>query len=145
MSVEKQRREAERWLRQAEDDLDAARLLLTNGKFAQSAFFSQQAGEKAMKAVWLATDADPWGHSLGRLVKDLPDPAVRARFAPLLEGALALDKLYIPTRYPDALADLTPGEAYTKGEAEAALAHSTTIVQTVREWIATSAGPGLGR
>lgn len=136
MSVEKQRREAERWLRQAEDDLDAARLLLTSGKFAQSAFFSQQAGEKAMKAVWLAMDADPWGPSLGRLVKDLPDPEVRVRFAPLLDAALALDKLYIPTRYPDALADLIPGEAYTQREAEAALAHSEAILQAVREWMA---------
>lgn len=145
MSAEKQRREAERWLRQAEDDLDAARLLLTSGKLAQSAFFSHQVAEKAMKAAWLATDADPWGHSVSRLIKDLPDPETRARFAPLLDAALALDKLYIPTRYPDALADLIPGEAYTEREAEDALTHSACILRAVREWMVEPPASGPGR
>lgn len=61
MSVEKQQLEARRWLRQADDDLEASRALEVAGKYAQAAFFAQQAGEKALKAVWLALDADPWG------------------------------------------------------------------------------------
>ena len=135
MSVEKQRRESDRWLRQAQDDLEAAEVLVRSGKYAQGAFFAQQAGEKALKAVWLALDADPWGHSLARLIKDLPDEEARRRLEPLLEVALALDKLYVPTRYPDALAELTPGEAYTQGEAEAAVRQATSVVEAVRGWL----------
>jgi HEPN domain-containing protein len=48
-----------------------------------------------------------------------------------LEAALALDKLYIPTRCPDALAELTPGEAYTPSQARAAIAHARAILQAV--------------
>ena len=72
MSVEKQRCEALRWLRQAGDDLEAARALEAAAKYAQAAFFAQQAGEKALRAVWLSLDTDPWGHSLGRLVREMP-------------------------------------------------------------------------
>ncbi len=134
MSVEKQQLEARRWLRQADDDLEASRALEVAGKYAQAAFFAQQAGEKALKAVWLALDADPWGHSLGRLVREMPD-AAREVFAPLLEEALALDKLYIPTRYPDALANLTPAEAYTRREAQTAQAQAGAILSAVKRWL----------
>jgi HEPN domain-containing protein len=134
MSVEKRQREAWRWLKQAEDDLEAARVLAAAGKFAQAAFFAQQAGEKALKAVWLQLDADPWGHALGRLVREMPKPA-QARFASLLEAALALDKLYIPTRYPDALAELTPAEAYTRSEAQSALTSAAAIIGQAKAWL----------
>lgn len=140
MSVEKRQREAWRWLKQAEDDLEAARVLAAAGKFAQAAFFAQQAGEKALKAVWLQLDADPWGHALGRLVREMPKPA-QARFASLLEAALALDKLYIPTRYPDALAELTPAEAYTLNEARAAIAAAERILNEAADWLSTNLGP----
>ena len=36
MSIEKSRWEAERWIRTAEDDLDSAKILKTNSKFAHS-------------------------------------------------------------------------------------------------------------
>ncbi|RDI96146.1 HEPN domain-containing protein [Meiothermus sp. QL-1] len=134
MSAEKQRREALRWLRQAEDDLEAGHALASAGKYAQAAFFAQQAGEKALKAVWLAQDADPWGHSLGRLIREMPE-AAKSAFDPLLDYALALDKLYIPTRYPDALAELTPAEAYTQSEAQTALAQAGQILQLAARWL----------
>ena len=33
-----------------------------------------------MKAVWIALDRDPWGHSITRLIKDLPAPEQDPRF-----------------------------------------------------------------
>lgn len=131
MSEEKLRFEAERWYRQAGDDLDAAAALLAAQKYAQACFYAQQAAEKALKAVWLRLDLDPWGHSAARLIRELPAP-VKSDFISLLELALSLDKLYIPTRYPDALPDLTPSEAYTQGEAEAAIQAAQTILQAVQ-------------
>ena len=132
MSEEKLAREARRWLLQAIDDLEAAEALRRAGKFAQAAFFAQQSGEKAMRAVWFWIDEDPWGHSVARLVRDLPRKDLRLRFQDLLEVAFGLDKLYIPTRYPDALADLTPGESYTESEARAAIEAARALLERAR-------------
>jgi HEPN domain-containing protein len=134
MSAEKLRFEAERWFRQASDDLDAAAALLAAQKYAQSCFYAQQAAEKALKAIWLRLDLDPWGHSAARLIRELPDP-VQSDFRPLLELALSLDKLYIPTRYPDALPGLTPSEAYTQKEAETAIQSAQTILDAVQIYL----------
>lgn len=130
MSAEKRRLEANRWLLQARDDLEAGLLLIQAGKHAQAAFLAQQAGEKALKGLWIALDLDPWGHSLARLIRELPEEEARP-FLPLLPKALALDKLYIPTRYPDALPGLTPKEAYTEGEAQRALEDARAILEAV--------------
>ena len=45
--------EAQRWMDYARSDLDAANLLLERGEFfpRQICFMSQQAGEKALKAI----------------------------------------------------------------------------------------------
>ena len=45
------REEGLRWLDQAEADLKTARDCLKDGNFYASAFFSQQAGEKALKGL----------------------------------------------------------------------------------------------
>jgi HEPN domain-containing protein len=132
MSADKLQKEATRWLAQARDDLEAAQGLCDLGKNAQAAFYAQQAGEKALKAYWLKHDLDPWGHSLGRLLRDLPEP-LKAELTHLREAALHLDKLYIPTRYPDALVELTPAEAFTPKEAQAAIAYAQSIIEAISE------------
>ena len=71
MSVEKNVQEALRWLRTAEDDLDSATILRKNEKFPHACFHAQQAGEKALKAVWYFADADAWGHSIKKLIDNL--------------------------------------------------------------------------
>lgn len=117
MSAAKLRQEAERWYRQAENDLGAASALLKVDSYAaQSCFLAQQAAEKSLKAVGFLLDTDPWGHSCTKLIQNLPE-AEQKTFSEVLDDARALDKLYIPTRYPDALAELTPAEAFTKQEA----------------------------
>lgn len=130
MSEKKRLQEAERWYEQALDDLEAASALLAAKKYAQTCFYSQQAGEKALKAVWYFLDLDPWGHSCARLIQKLPEDE-QIPFADVVETALALDKLYIPTRYPDALAELTPAEAFTKREGESAIAAAQEILDCV--------------
>lgn len=132
MSEEKLRFEAERWYRQAVDDLDAAEVLAVR-KYAQACFYAQQAAEKALKSVWIRLDLDPWGHSAARLIRELPD-TVKPEFVSLLDLALGLDKLYIPTRYPDALPDLTPSEAYTQQEARVAIQSAQTILNHIQRY-----------
>ena len=43
--------------------------------------------------------------------------------------AVTLDKLYIPTRYPNGLPELVPSEAYGKTDAENAISCATRIIE----------------
>jgi HEPN domain-containing protein len=138
MSVDKQRDEARRWLTTAEEDLEAARILLAGGAFSHACFFCQQCGEKAVKALWLWLGGDPWGHSVQKLIEGIPDPEAQAALGQLLEEGAALDRCYVPTRYPNGLPDLTPGKCYFRSDAETCLASAQRIVEAVRERLATS-------
>ena len=105
----------------------------------------QAMAEKALKAVWIASDLEPWGQSVTRLMQDLPAPA-DASFDGMIDAALYRDKMYIPTRYPDAIAELTPGEAYTRSEADTALRkprHSLT--EQVFGWVRIADAASAGR
>lgn len=135
MSVSKNRYEAERWLLTAEEDLHAAETLLNAGLFAQACFYAQQAGEKAVKALWYLIDADPWGHSIQRLVMDFPQKQRLPDAALWSEQAALLDKFYIPTRYPNGLPDLTPGQVYTRPEAVRGLETARALVTACRQWL----------
>jgi hypothetical protein len=64
MSIGKNKLEANRWFRTAEDDLDTSVLLKKYNKFAHSCFHAQKAAGKAIKAIWYFEDADPYtGHT----------------------------------------------------------------------------------
>jgi HEPN domain-containing protein len=134
MSTEKNIKEAIRWFRTAEDDLDSAKILKDNGKHAHSCFHSQQAAEKSLKAVWYLVDEDPWGHSIKKLIEDLESvsPDRYNEFEPLTRRALILDRFYIPTRYPNGLPDITPDVAFTGEDAEECINHAQKIVDAVR-------------
>jgi HEPN domain-containing protein len=49
----------------------------------------------------------------------------------ILDAARRLDKLYVPTRYPNGLPDLIPAEVYTETEAREAMDAAATILHTV--------------
>jgi HEPN domain-containing protein len=131
MSVEKQKHEAARWLGQALADLRAAENSMAAGIFEWACFQSQQAAEKALKAFWLHHSADPWGHSLLKLIEEFPDDELRSIISPLLPQAKALDKLYIPTRYPNGLPDSIPSEVYTEPEAQSAVESARQVIEAV--------------
>ncbi|MBP7282481.1 MAG: HEPN domain-containing protein [Leptospiraceae bacterium] len=46
-----------------------------------------------------------------------------------------LDKFYIPTRYPDGLPELTPGQSYRKSEAITALTAAKTVFQFAESYL----------
>ncbi|MEL6471041.1 MAG: HEPN domain-containing protein [Cyanobacteria bacterium J06623_4] len=140
MSVAKLQKEAERWFEQAEDDLSAALALLSANKFSQACFLSQQAAEKSLMAVGYRLDIDPWGHSCTKLIRGFPEEE-RQSFMEVEDDAKALDKLYIPTRYPDALAELTPADAFTEKEAIGAIASAQSILNRAKNIIYPSSNP----
>jgi HEPN domain-containing protein len=134
MSTEKNIREAKRWLTTAEDDNDSAVILKKNNKFAHSCFHAQQAGEKALKAVWYFADADPWGHSIKKLIDDLNsvDLKLYQRLESYARMGMVLDRFYIPTRYPNGLPDITPDAAFTDEDADTCISYSKKIIDEVR-------------
>lgn len=134
MSTEKNIREALRWFTTAEDDNDSAVILKENGKFAHSCFHAQQAGEKALKAVWYFADADPWGHSIKKLIEDLNsvDLKLYQRLESYTRIGMLLDRFYIPTRYPNGLPDITPDVAFTDEDADTCITYSKKIIDEVR-------------
>jgi len=129
MSQEGARHRAGLWLRQAEDDLRAARLLQGGGQAAQACFQAQQVGEKAIKALLAAEDRDLRSHSLTALLRELgEDPAQRWQ-----RPARLLDKLYAPTRYPDALGDELPADVFGPEDAAAALEAASELLAWAQE------------
>jgi hypothetical protein len=94
--------EAERWFKQARADLEVVDTLVSAGHYAASCFHSQQAAEKALKAVLYAEGARVvLGHSVRDLARQCAQ--VDKGFAGLAaEGAL-LDQfssqLAIPTDF----------------------------------------------
>lgn len=135
MGVEGNIKEAHRWINQAKDDINAGEILGENNKYAQACFLCQQAGEKALKALWFYFDEDPWGHSIYRLIEELPQKAKYKELDQLKESALLLDRLYIPTRYPNGLPGLTPMEAYNKLDVNGSLKAGKFIIERIESII----------
>jgi HEPN domain-containing protein len=115
------------WLSQARRDLEHARVATREGHHEWAAFAAQQAAEKACKALHLALGGAAWGHDVTHLLEALPGGMAGAD---LLDRAKALDKHYLPARYPSGFAAGTPHEHYTRREAEQAIADAEAIVES---------------
>jgi hypothetical protein len=67
-----------------------------------------------------------WGHSV---LKRLEGRANHVSISEdLLDAARALDKHYIPTRYPNGFDQGFPGDYYTKKEAGEAIEHARQVI-----------------
>ena len=125
------RDEAERWLRQAESDLAFAALGAREGFPAQACFTSQQAAEKALKAVlYLSGARFVPGHSVLELLdRAAADTGALRR---LRDSARQLDQYYIPTRYPNGLPGSIPAEVFTDSQAEDAVGRARAFIEAAR-------------
>lgn len=116
------------WLRQAQGDLRFAKAAVREGFYAQACFICQQASEKALKAIIYSRGAKAvLTHSLHKLCDELgvdDDLAMAAR---------TLDQYYVSARYPDALAEGTPDDVFTREQAEASLRYAERFVSKAEE------------
>ena len=137
MSAEKNRDEAKRWLETSRGDFETAEILLSSKRYAHSCFHAQQAGEKCVKALWYLADSDPWGHSIRRLIEEIPetDSGTYKDIAKHTEVGAKLDRYYIPTRYPNGLPELTPDQAYFEEDAREALGLARKLIECVERII----------
>lgn len=115
------------WLEAAREDLEHAGHAEEGGYFQWACFSAQQAAEKAVKAVFQSMGAEAWGHSVSDLLDELAD----RRNVPdeLVDRAIELDKAYIATRYPDAHQSGTPGQRYTRREANRLRGYAEEILE----------------
>jgi len=120
------------WFRQAERDLAHAKLSLEHKDYEWACFASHQAAEKALKALHLHFKQEAWGHSLSKLLLELPIEVPEE----LLEMAKILDLYYIPTRYPNGFPEGAPFEHFTKKQAEEAINYASEVLEFVRRKMA---------
>ncbi|MBU0513114.1 MAG: HEPN domain-containing protein [Chloroflexi bacterium] len=138
MSQSKNQYEAERWFQTAQEDLQAAQILREADIYAHACFHAQQCGEKSLKAMWYLLDCDPWGHSIQRLVREFPELDRIADQDEWLQRGAFLDRFYIPTRYPNGLPDLTPGQSYFRQDADQAIEQANFFLDACRELLASA-------
>ena len=117
------------WLRQAERDLEQARLSAGAGLHEWAAFAAQQSAEKAAKALIQHRRGSARGHSVTGLLRQLQDAE------PLLDAARELDLVYITSRYPNGLAEGSPSEHFGATTSARLIEHARTIVEFCRSQI----------
>jgi HEPN domain-containing protein len=81
----------------------------------------------------IAGGLDPWGHSIRALMHRCSEHGLHTDLEPAMQDAATLDKLYIPTRYPNGLPDTTPTEAFTEHEGRIAIQAATRILNRVSD------------
>lgn len=121
------------WFRQAEKDLKHAKKAAEGKDFEWACFAAQQAAEKAVKALYQSVHVDAIGHSVSRMMQDLP--ASLKPTEDLVEWAKELDKHYIPSRYPNFHPEGAPLDYYTAREAERATEGADRIIEFCRSKI----------
>jgi HEPN domain-containing protein len=121
------------WFRQAQKDLQHAKRAVDAGDFEWACFAAQQSAEKVVKSLYQSIHIDALGHSVSRMLQDLPTN-LRAP-EDLLERAKELDKHYIPSRYPNFHPEGAPLDYYTAPEARRAVEGCERIVEFVKSKI----------
>lgn len=116
-----------RWVRQAERDLENAKKNLDIEAYDVSLILCEQAAEKMLKALYIKkrNEEPPRTHSLRKLLEltDMPDDALKL--------VTELDSYYLVLRYPD-VGDIVPYENVDYEEAEDGINKAEQIIELAR-------------
>jgi len=135
MKSKKRLKEAANWFKQAEYDFKAAKWNLNGGFYNTVCFLSQQAAEKALKALIYFSGISRQKlltHSVFNLLKRTCEiiPELNEYF----EEARELDLHYIPSRYPNGLVSGFPHQFYGEKTARDALEAGKKILEIVKNY-----------
>jgi len=124
------------WLGEANAELRAARDLLACEHWSWCCFTSQQAAEKALKALCEHFRNPQFGHNLNLLREALEahiviPESVRA-------ACTRLNRYYIPTRYPNAFDRGIPAEQFFEADARQAVADAEEVIRLAESIIRPS-------
>jgi amidophosphoribosyltransferase len=115
------------WMGQAKRDLEMAARAMHAGFPEWTCFISQQAAEKAIKAVYQKKGGVAWGQS----VADLPKGLEKDLTVPgdLSRAARNLDRWYVQARYPDGFPRGKPGDYVDQEDGKDAISGAGRIIQ----------------
>jgi len=117
----------EQWIIKVAEDMQSADVLLSVGLIDNSCYFSQQAGEKALKAYLVQfMNEVPYTHNLGHLCQLCIE--YDESFIDIFRISSDLTTFAIRTRYPNAT-------TYTAEDAEEAIQKASRIFMFVQERI----------
>lgn len=126
--------EGARWFAQAEHDLDDARYSREGGRFNLACFMAQQSAEKGVKAfLYRKGRTLVTGHSVADLLEDAAK--LEPSFEKLVADGTRLDRMYIPTRYPNGLPGGVPSDSYFDDDARDMIAAAERILAAVRKHV----------
>jgi HEPN domain-containing protein len=118
------------WFRQSLRDLELAERIMDADYYEWACFVAQQAAEKAVKALYQHLGMEVWGHSVSRMLEELPDEHKPPR--ELIDKARELDRHYGPTRYPNFHVEGAPADYYSREDAERAVKYARMVIDFVR-------------
>jgi len=127
------RREAEMWFRQAERDLKKAYNDLVTGDWDSAAFWSQQAAEKALKAVLLNAGLVFRGHELLEIA-ELMRREIGVDVSGIVEDLRELTIHYTISRYPNA-ANAIPYELYSESKARDLVERAKRVIEWAKQYL----------
>lgn len=133
--MKRNKEDALRWLAQAEHDFKVARHNFQAQHYSDTCFMAEQSAQKALKAYLLTRGKRfVWEHAIQSLAEMCQ--SYDEAFKDLIEEGMILDRYYITTRYPDALAPpAVPYKSYTKKEGAQALRIAGKVLNLVRQRI----------
>ncbi len=123
-----------RWLDQAGADMKTANDCREAGNFYASAFFAQQAAEKALKGFLYSKG---YRALITRSVVELLEESgkIEERFRQLLDYGKELDRHYVGSRYPNFYPSGAPYKFYTEEVARKCLSYAESILNEVRKYL----------
>ncbi len=119
------------WIKEADWDLETAKILKDKDRYNTSAFYAQQAVEKLIKAALMYKNESPWGHSTRELLIRL-DGITDQDYSDIIHNALELDHHYILARYPNAHPNSAPHEVYDEIIAKNAIKNAELIFNRIK-------------
>jgi len=114
------------WLAQAKRDLDKAEIDLQHQYWEWACFTAQQSAEKAVKALLMHQGIDAWGHAITPMLRRLDKIPVPEN---IIRNGQLLDVYYIPTRYPNGLAEGIPADYFNEEKAREGLDAARDILR----------------
>jgi HEPN domain-containing protein len=114
------------WLDQAERDLRRAHLDVKYEFWEWACFTSEQAAEKAVKALLMNRGITAWGHAITPMLSRLEDVPVPER---MMLAAQLLDAYYILSRYPNGFAEGKPADYFNRKKAMEAVDAAAEIIR----------------
>ncbi len=123
-----------RWLDQAEADMKTAQDCLKDGNYYASAFFSQQAAEKALKGFLYSQGYRALvTHSVVELLEE--SSKLQQGLGQFLDQGKELDRHYIGSRYPNFYPSGAPYKFYTEEMARRCLSYAESILNAVKKFL----------